>query len=481
MKRLETGIRELDLVLGGGIPVGSLVVFAGGPGTGKTILAQQICFGAATTEQQAVYYTTLAEPHAKLIRYLEAFDFFDEAGVGERVEFVSLADLLLEEEGKDGDPLGPMISEIVRICFERKPSLIVIDSGKALRDFVEEGALRKVIYDLAGKVAHSDSVVLFLGEYAPEEIEGSPEFSLADGIVYLANEAHEPVDRRWLRVTKLRGAKHLGGKHSVTIDHTGVNVSARLESLAPGAFRLENGRIGSGIPGLDEMIGGGIPAGDSTALLGPSGSGKTIAALQFVAQGLTAGERCLIVSFQEDGDQLAKKADSFGIDLASARDSGQLSVYHVPQGNLDLDVLGANVRAEIADGSIRRIAIDSLAELVFAAREAERFPAYARTLLGFMRAAGATSLITSEIATLGPLTATLGGLSFLFHNVVLFRYLEMESEIRHAVNVLKMRDSNHEKGVRQYVIDGNGVSVGDTLQGLTGLLGWSALRENESR
>ena len=481
MKRLETGIRELDLVLGGGIPVGSLVVFAGGPGTGKTILAQQICFGAATREKKAVYYTTLAEPHAKLIRYLEAFDFFDQAGVGERVEFVSLADLLLEEEGKDGDPLGPMITEIVRVCFERKPCLIVIDSAKALRDFVEEGALRKVIYDLAGKVAHSDSVVLFLGEYAPEEIEGSPEFSLADGIVYLANEAHEPVDRRWLRVTKLRGANHLGGRHSVTIDHTGVNVSARLESLAPGAFRLENGRIGSGIPGLDEMIGGGIPAGDSTALLGPSGSGKTIAALQFVAQGLTAGQRCLIVSFQEDGDQLAKKADSFGIDLASARDSGQLSVYHVPQGNLDLNVLGANVRAAIADGSIRRIAIDSLAELVFAAREAERFPAYARTLLGFMRAAGATSLITSEIATLGPLTATLGGLSFLFHNVILLRYIEMDSEMRRAVNLLKMRDSNHEKGLRQYVIGGNGVSVGDTLQDLTGLLGWSALRETESR
>jgi circadian clock protein KaiC len=280
-------------------------------------------------------------------------------------------------------------------------------------------------------------------------------------------------------VTKLRGANHLGGKHSVTIDHTGVNVSARLESLAPGAFKLENGRIGSGIPGLDEMIGGGIPAGDSTALLGPSGSGKTIAALQFVAQGLNAGERCLIVSFQEDGDQLAKKADSFGIDLASARDSGQLSVYHVPPGNLDLDVLGANVRAATADGQVRRIAIDSLAELVFAAREAERFPAYARTLVGFLRACGATSLITSEVATLGPLAAPLGGLSFLFHNVVLLRYVEMDSEMRTAITILKMRDSDHEKGVRRYGIDGNGFTIGDQLDQLTGVLGWSALREHD--
>jgi circadian clock protein KaiC len=473
MERLETGIPELDLVLGGGIPTGSLVVFAGGPGTGKTILSQQICFTAATAERKAIYYTTLAEPHAKLVRYLESFEFFDEAGVEERVEFVNIADLLLEE-GKDGDPLGPMISEIVRVCFEREPCVIVIDSAKALRDFVDEGALRRVIYDLAGKVAHSDAVVLFLGEYTPEEIEGSPEFSLADGIVYLAYEEHEPFDRRWLRVRKLRGADHLGGKHSLSIDRTGINVSARLESLTPASSTLENGRVAGGMPDLDEMIGGGIPAADSTALLGPSGSGKTI------AQGLEAGERCLYVSFQEDADQLVKKAASFGRDLAGPRESGRLAIYHVPQGNLDIDVLGAAVRAQTADGSIRRVAIDSLAELAFAARESERFPAYARTLVGFMRAAGATSLITSEIATLGPLAAPLGGLSFLFHNVVLLRYIEMDSEIRRAVNILKMRDSDHEKGLRRYEIDGNGFRVGDKLEGVAGVLGWSALRELDS-
>jgi circadian clock protein KaiC len=479
MDRLETGIRELDLVLGGGIPVGALVVFAGGPGTGKTILAQQICFGAATAERKAIYYTTLAEPHAKIVRYLEGFEFFDEDALEERVEFVSLADLLIEEEGKDGDPLGPLISEIVRVCFERKPSVVVIDSAKALRDFVDEGALRRVIYDLAGKVAHSETVVLFLGEYAPDELESSPEFSLADGILYLAYEAHEPVDRRWLRVTKLRGSEHLGGKHSLTIGRSGMSVAARLESLTPGSFTLEDGRIASGVPGLDRMIGGGIPAGDSTALLGPSGSGKTIAALQFVAQALEEGERCLYVSFQEDANQLVKKAASFGRDLAGPCESGQLQIYHVPQGNLDLNVLGAALRAAIAGGDVRRVAIDSLAELVFAAREAERFPAYARTLVGFLRACGATSLITSEVATLGPLAAPLGGLSFLFHNVVLLRYVEMDSEMRTAITILKMRDSDHEKGVRRYGIDGNGFTIGDQLDQLTGVLGWSALREHD--
>ncbi|MGH3026857.1 MAG: RAD55 family ATPase, partial [Gaiellaceae bacterium] len=67
MKRWTTGIPNLDLVLDGGLPGGSLVVLAGGPGTGKTILSQQICFANATPEHPAIFYTTFAEPHAKLI------------------------------------------------------------------------------------------------------------------------------------------------------------------------------------------------------------------------------------------------------------------------------------------------------------------------------------------------------------------------------------------------------------------------------
>ena len=245
MKRLSTGVPELDLVLGGGLLPGSLVVFAGGPGTGKTILAQQVCFAVGTPEHKAIYYTTLVEPHAKLVSYLEAFDFFDRNSLEERVEFIHLGDILLEERGPDDDPLGAVITEIVRACFEDKPAVVVIDSAKSLRDFVDQAALRQVIYDLAGKVAHSKTVVLFLGEYSPDELGNSPEFSLADGIVELAYEAREPVDRRWLRLRKLRGTNHLAGKHSFQIADPGITVYPRLETIA-GAARTRRTRSESG-------------------------------------------------------------------------------------------------------------------------------------------------------------------------------------------------------------------------------------------
>jgi circadian clock protein KaiC len=329
---------------------------------------------------------------------------------------------------------------------------------------------------LASRVAHTGAVVILVGEYTPEEIERNVEFALADGIIQLANESHEPVDRRWLRVLKMRGALHLAGRHSFRITADGCEVFPRLETIAAQETGAAvSGRVASGVPRLDEVMGGGIPAGDATAVLGPSGCGKTVLALRFIAEGLAGGERCLYASFQESAGALAMKAASFGWDLQSALDSGQLVIHHVPQGELNLDTLGAVVRRELSGGSVRRIILDSLAELVVAVRETDRFPAYARSLIGFIRSAGATVLVTSETTALGPEAEPIGGLSFLFNNVLLLRYIEMESETRRALSILKMRDSDHAKGVYQFEIDAQGFELMDKLEGLTGVLGWSAL------
>ena len=473
MARLQTGIADLDLILGGGLEPGSLVIVAGAPGTGKTILAQQICFANATPERKALYYTTLSEPHSKLIRHLEPFDFFKPAALGRSVEFIHLGELV-QEAGKEG--LEPVVSEVVRKCFETRPAVVVIDSAKALRDFVSEHELRSALYGLASRVAHTDAILLLVGEYTPHEIEGGVEFSLADGIVQLAYEPHEPVDRRWLRVVKLRGGDHLVGKHSFRIRQKGFEVFPRLETLAPNGNAEPDGRVTSGIPRLDELMGGGMSAGQATVVLGPSGAGKTIFGLRFAVEGLEAGERCLYVSFQETAEQLVRKAASFGWNIADAWKSGQLAIHYVPVGELDLDAIAAAVRRELTKGSVRRVVIDSLAELVFAAREADRFPAYSRSLVGWIRAAGASVVITSETTTLGPMTEPIGGLSFLFHNVVMLRYLEIGSELRRALNIIKMRTSNHDKGVFEYVIDKHGLTIKDRLEGVTGVLGWSALR-----
>src|SRR3984885_7243227 len=115
MKRISTGVAGLDVVLDGGLEPGAVVVVAGAPGTGKTILAQQIGFAAGTAEHRCVYYTTVSEPHTKLVRHLEQFAFFAPQALGTRVEHIHLGDFL-QPGRRDG--LQDMIAEIVRKTLE---------------------------------------------------------------------------------------------------------------------------------------------------------------------------------------------------------------------------------------------------------------------------------------------------------------------------------------------------------------------------
>jgi circadian clock protein KaiC len=463
----------LDLVLNGGLETGAVVVVAGAPGTGKTILAQQMCFAIGTAEHRCVYYTTVSEPHTKLVRHLEQFAFFDPQALGTRVEHIHLGDFL-QPAARDG--LQPMISEIIRKTLDDEPSMVVVDSTKMLRDFADERQLRAALYDLTGRISQTGTVLLLIGEYTPEELESGTEFSLADGIIHLENEAREPVDRRSLRVAKMRGGSHRPGKHTFRIGPDGIEVFPRIETLIPHVVSAADERVPSGIPGLDELMGGGARQGDATLITGPSGVGKTIFGLRWLTQGIEQERRCLYVTFQDTADQLVKGAAAFGWDLTAARAAGNISISYVPMGDLDLDVLATAVRSELSAHPTSRVVVDSLSELAFAAREAERFPAYMRSLVGLVRAAGSSLLVTSETSAHGLTANALDGLLFLFDNVIDMRYIEEGSRIGRSVHVAKMRSSWHEMTLNSVSITNRGLVVGSELESVTGRLGWSALR-----
>lgn len=473
LKRTTTGVAGLDLLLNGGLVPGAVVVMAGAPGTGKTILAQQMCFANGTAEHKCVYYTTVSEPHTKLVRHLEQFAFFDPQALGTRVEHIHLGDFL-QPARQDG--LEPLVSEIVRKTLEEEPSIVVVDSTKMLRDFADERELRAALYDLTGRVSQTGTVLLLVGEYTPEELRTGIESAMADGIIQLEYEAREPVDRRWLRIAKMRGGSYRSGKHTFRIGPGGVQVFPRIETLIPHVVTAVFDQVPSGIPGLDELMSGGAKQGDATLVTGPSGVGKTIFGLRWLTQGVDLGKRCLYVTFQDTADQLVGVAAAFGWDLISAGAAENVSISYVPMGDLDLDVLATAVRSELREHATSRIVIDSLSELAFAAREGERFPAYMRSLVGLVRAAGSSLLITSEPSAHGLSANALDGLLFLFDNVIDLRYIEDGSRVGRAVHVAKMRSSWHEMTLNSVSITDHGLVVGNELESVTGRLGWSALR-----
>jgi len=213
--------------------------------------------------------------------------------------------------------------------------------------------------------------------------------------------------------------------------------------------------------------------------MGPSGAGKTTFALRWIAQGLEDGETCLYVTFQDTAYHLMDMGAAFGWDLGAAQADGRLVISSVAMGALDLDALANAVRMNLAERPIRRIAIDSLAELVLADREWDRFPAYMRSLVGLVRAAGVSFLATSETVGGAITSQSLEGLMFLFDNVIDLRYIEEPSGLGRALNIVKMRNGPHAMTLNRVTITDGGLTVSDRLEGATGRLGWSALRTQD--
>jgi circadian clock protein KaiC len=276
-----------------------------------------------------------------------------------------------------------------------------------------------------------------------------------------------------LRVLKMRGAEVMSGQHSFRLGHDGFEAFPRLETTLPKHVAAQEGRASFGLPALDAAIGGGIPRGDSTLAIGPSGIGKTLLAMAFINAGLQNGERCLHLSMQETEVQVREKAAAAGFDWTSYDDA--LTVHHIAPVEVDLDQVGTFVRTQLERGDVKRVVIDSLAELDFAARDNDRLPGYVWALGGFVRAAGGTTIFTNEMAALGS-GDDLGGLSFIFNNVFFMRYVEIESSLRRGLSVLKMRQSSHENGLLEFELGANGAAFGEPFVGVTGMLGWSALR-----
>ena len=226
---------------------------------------------------------------------------------------------------------------------------MVIDSAKMLRDFADERELRGALYDLTANFAETSAVLLLVGEYTPRELESGIEFSLADGIIQLEYQVREPVDRRSLRVVKMRGGRHVPGRHTFRIGPDGIEVFPRIETLIPATATPVSGPMPSGIPGLDKLMPTGMRQGDATLIMGPSGVGKTTLAMRWITQG--PGRRRTLPVRHLPGHRRPSGRDgpAFGWDIAAARASGHLVISYVSMGDLDLDVLANVVRTNLAE------------------------------------------------------------------------------------------------------------------------------------
>jgi circadian clock protein KaiC len=234
--------------------------------------------------------------------------------------------------------------------------------------------------------------------------------------------------------------------------------------------KFVRGQATSGIPGLDTLLGGGVEHGSSTLILGPAGTGKSLFSLHFACAAVKNGEKAALFIFDEELGLLFDRTKAMGMDLEAMRDEGSLIIEQVDAAELSPGEFTARVRHCVEKNHIRTLVIDSLNGYQAAMPEENFLILHIHELLQFLNRQGATTFLTvAQHGLVGEIKAPVD-VTYLADTVVLLRYFEALGSVRRAVSVIKKRTGKHEKTIREYEIDQQGLSLGEPLAGFQGVL-----------
>jgi circadian clock protein KaiC len=458
IERTPTGVDGLDLALGGGLIRGAIYLVMGRPGTGKTTLANQLCFAHVAAGGRAVYVTLLAESHASMMKNLQTMRFFDPAAVNRSLVYVGAYRALRDEKLKG---LLGLLRQVIR---DERASLLVLDGVSPTRALAgSDLALKEFIVELQMLGSMTDCTTLLFANMDADDANG-PEHTMVDGLVELAFERTHRVTRRTLEVIKFRGSRHLLGKHELSITEAGVTVHPRTEDVVDVDARPPpplGGRASTGLARLDAMLGGGLVAGTTSVVLGFTGSGKTTLALHFLDAGAAAGESCLYFGFYESPARLLDQADAYGIGLGRHRAEGRFRALWQPPYRYGLDALAERLLGEVRRHDVRRLVIDGLDGYRQATIEPSRTIRYLTALSNELRSLGVTTLATEETAQpYGPEVAMrIEGTSALVDNMLLLEYLTVGTDLRRLLSVVKQRGGAHATSMREFSLTAWGLDL----------------------
>lgn len=479
--KLATGVPGLDDVLGGGIPEYSFNLIAGAPGTGKTTLALQILFANATRERPGLFFTVLGEPALKMLRYQQQFRFFDRARVGTDIHFLNLSEEVLQQD------LDAVLQRITSDVERTNPGFVVVDSFRSVVQTVDGSRatrmdLQYFVQRLALRLTSWEATSFLIGEFGGAE-SGDPVFTVADGVLWLMNEIERNATVRKLRVTKIRGQPPLSGLHTIRLTDAGVEVFPRLPK--PASTRIGSRarlRLSTGVPGLDEMMGGGIPEGDAVLVTGPTGVGKTVLATQFAAAGVRDGGRAVIAVFEEHPQMYLARAKSLGVELDEMVAAGTVDMMYLRPLDLSVDETLQEIMERVQKLNATRVVIDSLSgfEAALAPGFRQDFRESFYRVVVTLTALGITVFSTVEIVEATDyLRFSPFSISFFTDDIIAMRYVELEGELQKVLVVIKMRGSNHSRALRAYRVGPKGLEIERTLSDYQGIITGTPQRRRE--
>src|SRR6185503_4329842 len=475
IEKLRTGIPSFDIIAKGGLPINRTTLVAGTAGSGKTVFAVQFLASGIRDQNEPGVFVTFEESAEDIRKNMRSFgwDLAEWERQG-RLAFVDASpDPGVEIVESGAFDLGALLARVEHAVRKVNAKRVAVDSiGAVFTQFSDQSMVRRELFRIASALKALGVTAILTAErtsdYGPIARFGVEEF-IADNVMVLRNVLEDETRRRTIEILKFRGTDHQKGEYPFTIV-PGVGLVIIPLSAIQLKQRSSDVRISSGSAELDEMCGGGFFRDSVILVSGATGTGKTLTVTQFLKGGADAGERCLLLAFEESREQLFRNARGWGVSFEQMERDGSLRLVCDYPEVATLEDWLLNIQGIIEQFQPKRVALDSLSAL----ERVGSIKAYREFVIGltsFIKHQEITGLFTSTTPTLmGGASITEGHISTLTDSIILLRYVEMFGDMRRGLTVLKMRGSAHDKGIREFNIDRNGMHLGRPFRNVTGIL-----------
>jgi circadian clock protein KaiC len=477
VRKLATGIASFDLIAEGGLPQNRTTLVSGTAGSGKTVFAIQFLAAGIAAGENGVF-VTFEESPTDIRQNMRSFGW--DLGQWEQDGALALVDASPDPEVETVESgsfdLGALLARVENAVRKVGAKRVSVDSlGAMFSQFSDQSLVRRELFRIASALKHMDVTAVMTAErtedYGPIARFGVEEF-IADNVMILRNVLGEEKRRRTIEILKFRGTDHQKGEFPFTIIANAGMVVIPLSSIQL-RQKSSDVRISSGNVELDRMCDGGFFRDSVILVSGATGTGKTLTVTQFLAGGAAAGERCLLLAFEESRDQLFRNARGWGMDFESMEKEGMLRVVCDYPEVAGLEDWLVRIKAMVEEFRPKRVALDSLSAL----ERGGSMKAFREFVIGvssFIKHQEITGLFTSTTPSLmGGASITESHISTLTDSIILLRYVEAFGEMKRGMTVLKMRGSAHDKDIREFTIDQDGMHLGRPFRHVTGILAGS--------
>lgn len=471
-QKISTGVAGLDRILGGGLPEREIYLVQGDPGTGKTTFGLQFLLAGAAIGEAGLFITLTqreedlrhtAASHGWSLNGIHVHQLARARAGGRR----SGDQALFPTEDIE---LREVMEEVLSVAERVRPSRVVFDAIAELRLLANDSTrFQRQIFELRDLFADTSAAVVFL-DTPPETPSRRDLEHIAHGVILLDHTVTRFGNaQRRIQVLKMRGIGYSEGQHDCRIQTGGFVVFPRLLPLVE--KEAEELTVESGVPMLDQLVGGGLVAGSSCLLVGPSGTGKSSVATLYACAAASRGMCAAAFLFEERPESFLRRAESLGMAARSFVQSGMLIARPVSTAELSPGEFAELVRSHVQERGVKVVIIDSLTGYISAMPDEQLLLTQMHDLLQYLSSQGVLTILV--VAQHGIMGSTLAGpldVSYLADGVLLFRHFESRGMIRRAISVFKKRYGDHEKLIRELRITSGGIEVGEPLSRFQGLL-----------